>query len=261
MTESTETERAPGAKLDELRSALDVLAMGPRHQWTDVRQVAGTLAPLVWDELKARGLWDKLPEHDHAAMYWALADGHNVATAPAPDPLRLARLISEVAHFAEECEHPWSRRRWPEAKPGRSADGTEAVALQRQFTALSPGWMTEILRRMEPPREPADWERDQRRAERPPLSVALATATDAMKRYESPPAPVSYDDRSSETSAAVVGRFTRFPEEWRVEILRRMAAGGSPLHLIAEGAMSINILHSEFRVSLAWCARPLPAHP
>ncbi|MEU7642087.1 hypothetical protein AB0C11_39745 [Streptomyces sp. NPDC039016] len=245
-------------KLDELRSALDALAMGPRHQWADVRQIAGTLAPLVWDELKAHGLWDELPEHDQAAVYWALADGHNLAAAHAPNPPRLARLISEVAYFAEECERPSSERRWPEAQPDRAREAVDAVEFEGQYGTLSPRWMVETLRRMETARKPAGWERDQRQAERPSLSVALFAASEAMKRHQAPPEPASYDDRSSENSTGVVRRLNRLPQEWRIEVLRRVAQGGSPAHLASEAATTINVLHSAFGVSLAWNARRRP---
>lgn len=258
MTDSPETQHASGVQLDELRSALDALAMGPHHQWADVRQIAGTLAPLVWDELKAHGLWDKLPEHDQVAVYWALAEGRNIAAAPAPAPLRLARLISEVAYFAEECERPWSSRRWPEAQPDRAREAINAVQFEGRYGTLSPAWTIETLRRMETARKPAGWERDQRQAERPSLSVALFAASEAMKRHQAPPEPASYDDRSSENSTGVVRRLNRLPREWRIEVLRRVAQGGSPAHLVSEAAIAINVLHSAFGVSLAWNARPRP---
>ncbi|MFJ9468305.1 hypothetical protein [Streptomyces caniferus] len=247
--------------LDELRSALDALDQCGHLPWSDVARIAGKVAPLAWDELKARDLWGALPEHDQAAMHRALTIGHCISSHGAfgTDPLRywgsdLDDLRTEVAYFATWCK-PSEPDRWPEALD-RSQRAAEALRLYTEFRELPAQWQRTVLSRLEP--EPHyEWENTPAPT-LPTLGDACAEATERVARGESPnyPAPrPSYGARICPHE--LYDRFEALPPGWQIEAFRHMATGVTPLRAASDMGIAINIVRV-FGVRLAWNARPLP---
>jgi hypothetical protein len=122
------------------------------------------------------------------------------------------------------------------------------------FERLPDGWKAETLRMM------AGSGRDELAAQRRPLLLdALETSLYAWKGDEPEPKPMSDHDeeRLVKTSTELVQRFSRLPDGWRVEVLRRIADGATPLDAIADAQQAINVVRA-YGIRIAWCAEPEP---
>ncbi|MFE5847561.1 hypothetical protein ACFQ7N_38680 [Streptomyces niveus] len=214
-------------RLDALRRELDALA-----QWTRNRpraaHAAATAPPLLWEELRALGVWDALPGHDRAAVYRTLALGRRASrelgwTQQTQHwaPL-IAELRAETAYFAARCE-PAASSRWPEAPADRTEQGTLAAALYERFAGLPLLSRTAVLAWIQP---------DAAGPERPPLAVAVGEAVNRTGRREPPLEPPPR--RCSEIVGAVLlDGLGLLPREWHAEVFRRIASGataGTAIH-------------------------------
>ncbi|WP_246150511.1 hypothetical protein [Streptomyces qinzhouensis] len=216
----------PAKGLDSLRRALDALACWRVREWPVVAGLAGDVGPLVWDVLKGAGVWESLPTHSRAALYWAVADGRAIRRAW---PLnvdveeygaRITGLAMDVAYFAAMCD-PQGSRRWPEADPARTRHALLAVELLRQFGKLPVTWRAAVLRELHHAartRDPA----------RRTLAEVLAEASAYAIKGEAPPGP-EYADFRTIDAPELVQRVTRLPRGWRGEVFRRIAAGADPM--------------------------------
>ncbi|MFE4497138.1 hypothetical protein ACFRKD_32300 [Streptomyces niveus] len=213
-------------RLDALRYELDVLA-----QWTHDRHRAAHAAAaapsLLWEELRALGAWDALPGHERAAVYRTLALGRRASRELGWTQqterwtLAINELRSEAAYFAARCE-PVSAR-WPEAPADRTEQGTLAGSLYERYAALPLLSRTAVLAWMQP---------DTAGPERPALTVAVGEAVNRAARGEPPLEPPP--QRCAEIVGAVLlDGLGLLPHEWRIEVLRRVAAGataGTAIH-------------------------------
>ncbi|MGX2995458.1 hypothetical protein JNUCC64_14360 [Streptomyces sp. JNUCC 64] len=239
MTEDQAPTDSP-ARLDELRSALDVLEKWPgAAHWPDVQTLAGRAAPLVWEELKTRWLWDQLPSAERAAVYWALATGHAVRTGWAPEvtdwrPV-VAGLVRECAFFAFCCE-PRNAARWPEAE-GRLKEGEQAAQGLAWYLSLRPAWRAEVFRLLE----------TGHRADPAPAPDAVppslwGTPGLVQQRSGTGDGPRSVPVRERAESTDTTVRFAALPEGWQVETMRRIALGHTPHQAVTNAAQAIAAL-------------------
>ncbi|AXI78480.1 hypothetical protein C7M71_014615 [Peterkaempfera bronchialis] len=234
---TVQTDYTSGTKLDDLRSALD--------------------------ELKRRGLWETLPEHDQAAVNWAMASGRCIGGVAPPVltagqaqrmSCEIPTLCAEVAHFASRCD-PTRAGLWPEASPERSRHAAEAVELLRRYSGLPLVWRAEVLRQVEPSRErvhswfgPAPLLPVRVAV---PFTVALGDAAERAERGAEPPGPDPHDGQEVRAAAVNVRRLADLPAGWQIEAVRRVAAGVRPLLAVSDAAMVINIVQA-YGVRLAW---------
>ncbi|MER5490193.1 hypothetical protein [Streptomyces sp. NPDC002490] len=239
------------ARLDELRSALDVLGEWPGvGHWEDVRLVAGRVAPLVWEELREREVWHRMEAADRAAVYWALHTGHRISLGwdPAISNWKpfVTELRRECAHFAAQCESR-NGHRWPEAE-GRADEHTEAVQALLWYRSFHPAWRPEVFRTLN---HAHLTERDPEN--HPP------TAWDALHHVQQrtleggdkPRAATGH--RATGDGIDVAELFDALPEGWQIEAIRRMSTGYTPGHAVTTAAEAINAL-PRFGVPL----RPVP---
>ncbi|MGX2997202.1 hypothetical protein JNUCC64_23550 [Streptomyces sp. JNUCC 64] len=247
----TDDGRGPGPgpmRLDELRSALDNLAEWPGTAlWPDVQTLAGRVALLVWEELKARRLWDQLPSAERAAMHWTLTTGHTVRTGWAPDvtdwrPV-IAGLRRECAFFAFYCE-PRRAERWPEAD-GRLREGEQAAQGLAWYLSFRPAWRAEVFRVLEAAAHRSGGDPDSPdgpdgpEGERPSLWEVLGAVQQRSGRGGEPgDAPPGERAESVDTAA----RFAALPEGWQVETLRRIAQGQGPRQAVTGAVRAIAAL-------------------
>ncbi|MGX2995323.1 hypothetical protein JNUCC64_13675 [Streptomyces sp. JNUCC 64] len=246
MTDDQARTDSP-ARLDELRSALDVLEKWPgAAHWPDVQTLAGRAAPLVWEELKAQGLWDQLPSAERAAMYWVLATGRSVSTGWAPEvtdwrPV-VAGLVRECAFFAFYCE-PRNVARWPEAE-GRLKEGEQAAQALAWYLSLRPVWRAEVFRLLEVGH----------RAERAPVLDAeppslWGTLGLVQQRSGSGGEPGNVPRHERAAGARTAALLAALPEGWQVETMRRIALGHAP-HQAVTGAVQAIAALPHFGIGL-----------
>ncbi|MFJ8230041.1 hypothetical protein ACIQ9E_08795 [Streptomyces sp. NPDC094448] len=221
---AVQTSQEP--ELDSLRRALDVLVCWRVREWSGVARLAGDVGPLVQDWLRDSGVWESLPVHSRAALYWCVADGRAVRRAWHVDPgaegygERVTALVMDVAYFAAVCD-PVGAGRWPEADPERTRHALLAVELLGQFGKLPVAWRAAVLRELHRAarlRDPA----------RRPLAEVLAEASVYAIKGEDPPGP-EYADLRTVDAPELVQRIARLPRGWRGEAFRRIAAGADPM--------------------------------
>ncbi|MFJ8232530.1 hypothetical protein ACIQ9E_21595 [Streptomyces sp. NPDC094448] len=212
--------------LDGLRNALDALVCWRVRDRAVVARLVGGVGPLVWDVLKGSGVWESLPVHSRAALYWCVADGRAIRRAWHVDPggeeygERITALVMDVAYFAALCD-PVGAGRWPEADPERTRHALLAVELLGQFGKLPVAWRAAVLRELHRAarlRDPA----------RRTLAEVLAEASAYAVKGEDPPGP-EYADLRTIDAPELVQRITRLPRGWRGEAFRRIAAGADPM--------------------------------
>ncbi|MEW1550266.1 hypothetical protein [Streptomyces tsukubensis] len=234
----TGTRGEPGIPqgLDGVRSSLDALACWRVRDRAVVARLAGDVGPLVWDVLKGSGVWESLPVHSRAALYWCVADGRAIRRAWPVDVSveeyrpQVTALVMDVAYFAAVCD-PEGAGRWPEADPERTRHALLAVELLGQFGKLPVIWRAAVLRELHRAarlRDPA----------RRMLAEVLAEASAYAIKGEDPPGP-EYADLRTVDAPELVQRIARLPRGWRGEAFRRIAAGGDPMAVEAAAREAI----------------------
>ncbi|ATM24621.1 hypothetical protein SMD44_p10122 (plasmid) [Streptomyces alboflavus] len=235
-------------------SALDVLDTCTAHNRDTLVDAAHDAVLLTWDELRARRVWSALPACDQAAVHRLVS---RIDTVRSEQPDIIAGLARETAAMASLWAGP----------PARLPGGVEAEALLATLEALPAPWQAVVLGGQRRPREPHTslWGgRTNPPAPRPLLAEALqSAAAQAEAGMPPPPAQVGWEaewDRKQdrELGAEQSQALTRLPYGWRVDALRRVAAGLSILAAVGDAAVGINMLCS-YGVSLAWNAPRPPA--
>ncbi|MEU5161276.1 hypothetical protein AB0G74_16940 [Streptomyces sp. NPDC020875] len=227
---------APGAGLDGVRGALDVLGCWRLREWSVVARFAGRVGPLVREAYTASVVAEALPGYIRAGLGWCVADSLALGrTWPHGERAeeygpRLADLCVDVAYFAALCD-PAGAARWPEADPDRTRDAEVAEGLLRQWAELPAAWRAAVLRDLHHgarTRDPA----------RPTLAEALAEAATYTEKGEPPPFP-PYAALRGVDAPELAQRLRRLPRDWRTEAFRRIAAGADPLAVEADARKAI----------------------
>ncbi|WP_405729289.1 hypothetical protein OG607_28165 [Streptomyces sp. NBC_01537] len=186
MTETVSDSLAEG--LRQIEEHIALLRFWQGQPWSEVCEAAKAVGPMVLAQLTGCGLWDGLPAHEQAAVYWAMAEGHSVSSIGPDyvDPDRDGPRVRDVHDAAD------------------------------YFTSMC-----------------------------------------ATHRY-----PRDFDrKRAGRTAFQFAERFTRLPEGWRAEVMRRILNGRDAGSAVSHAQISINFLHSVYGSSLAWSARPVTPAP
>jgi hypothetical protein len=222
-------------------AALKVLSACDLHDQQTVHAAAHDATLLTWDELRA-GIWTFLPDSDQAAVYRLMSRTDSVRTMKPHAIMGHARDITEVT------------RLWSSSSPCRLAHGELAESHAAILEALPSEWQVKVLGGQRPPVSAAP---------RTPLGEALREASRQADTGQTPPPAgrnweVDWDrQRDRETGARVVDRLSYLPDGWRVDAMRRIAAGTDALSAVSDAFTAINIICT-YDVRLAWNARNQP---
>lgn len=230
----------PG-RAGRIETALKVLSVGESHDQQTLSDAAHDATLLTWDELRA-GVWRFLPAGDQAAVYRLVSRTDSVRTMK-PDAV--------VAHAGDVTE---VTRLWSTSSPCRLPRGEIAESHLTVFEGLPTRWQAWVL---------GGQRLSDRDTARIPFDEALSAAVRQFDgRHMPPPARRNWeigwdrkDDR--EIGARVADRLTRLPLGWRVDALRRIAAGTDAVSAVSDAAMAINII-PVYGLFLAWNRRRRP---
>ncbi|MEV0112369.1 hypothetical protein AB0H77_03795 [Streptomyces sp. NPDC050844] len=134
--------------LTALGLAVEALKQWESRPWDVVQKSAEAVGPLLREQLIGRGLWDGLEPHDHAAVYWLMAEGHSVSGVKEKwldghrEGRRIQSLHEAADHYGALCGAVWRPRSY-----GREGQIRSAVDFVNRFTALPDGWREEAMRR------------------------------------------------------------------------------------------------------------------
>ncbi|MER0476916.1 hypothetical protein ABR737_00855 [Streptomyces sp. Edi2] len=236
-------------RFPQILNALEGLQKWHPHQGEAPPASTEEAALLIWDELRACGIWGSLPDWDHAAMYRLLSRTDSVQAMSHDE---IADLLGELAKFAQMCDM---------VSPGGVPGGADADALCTSLRRLPGPWQAAILGNQRPPlsRRAAFYDPAPRQSSpRTPLDVAIVDAAERAARGEKPPSAVGWgadwdlsEDR--ERGAVAHRRLTTLPHGWQVDAVRRIARGVEALSAVSEAGLAINIVRT-YGVYLTSCA-------
>lgn len=222
-------------------AALKILAACESHDQQTVYAAAHDATLLTWDELRA-GIWTILPDSDQAAVYRLLSRTDSVRTMTPHAVMSHASDVTEVT------------RLWSPSSPCRLAHGEMAEAHLKILEVLPAQWQALVLGGQ---RSPVN------AARRTPLDEALRASSQQAHAGQAPPPAgrnweVDWDrQQDRETGARMAAGLARLPRGWRVDAMRRMAAGTDAVTAVSDAVLAINILRV-FGLRFAWNAPGMP---
>jgi hypothetical protein len=203
-----------------IHEALGLLSAPERTSTTALRQAACSAILLCWDELRARGIWQRLPACDRATVYRliAQADYGLIMKLTRIDAVRAAEFRHDVREVTRLWQ-PKAPRRLPKSEP--------AEAVHQQLAQLPQPWLTGALLDLHAGNQKA-------------VQQALERA-----RSGTEPPPTA-DHRETDQRRRLAGiaahRLPELPEPWQIDALRRISLGTTPLTAVGSARQAINLL-------------------